>query len=205
MKPDTCNGGKPLMTIKRPLHLRLGVPTLLAAASLALPLTGWSHVPVPACPPVCQDFMTGGGWIPLSAPLCNNPKGTFGFVGGLNVKGEFFGSANYTDHCTGDHAKGDDVIAYCFTTGFCPPDPELDPCRRIVYTGRFNNVPGCTIVLDVCDRGEPGRSDTFKITVMLRTGGADCDPTGQVVYSASGTLGGGGPGGGNIQLHRHCR
>jgi hypothetical protein len=85
--------------------------------------------------------MTGGGWIPLDSLLCNNPKGTFGFVGGLNAKGEFFGSANYIDHCTGDHAKGDDVIAYCYTSGSCPPDPALDTCRRIVYTGRYNHVP----------------------------------------------------------------
>ena len=39
---------------------------------------------------------------------------------------------------------------------------------------------------------------------MIRTGGTDCDPSGTVVYSAGGTLGGGGPGGGNIQLHRQC-
>src|SRR5437867_7674915 len=193
-----------LTIINRLRQIRPGIRSLLAAGLVVLPLTAWTHVPVTQCPPVCEDFMTGGGWIPLSDPLCNNPKGTFGFVGGFNAKGELFGSANYIDHCTGDHAKGDDVIAYCFTSGTCPPDPALDPCRRIVYEGRFNNVPGYTIVLDVCDRGEPGTSDTFSIRVLVRTGGADCDPSGIEVYSASGTLGGGGPGGGNIQLHRQC-
>lgn len=183
----------------------VGVTSLLAAGFLAFALTASAHVPIFQCPPVCQDFMTGGGWIPLSQLFCNNPKGTFGFVGGLNAKGEFFGSANYIDHCTGDHAKGDDVIAYCFVQGSCPPSPELEPCRRIVYEGRFNHLPGYTIVLDVCDNGEPGRNDTFSIRVLVRTGGSDCDPTGFEVYSAKGTLGGGGPGGGNIQIHRHCK
>src|SRR5436190_5121299 len=195
---------QPLITKKRLRHFGTGLSGLLLAAGLiALPFMVSAHVPVTQCS-VCSDFMTGGGWIPLSSPLCNNPKGTFGFVGGLNAKAELFGSANYIDHCTGDHAKGDDVVAYCFIQGTCPPDPALEPCRRIVYDGRFNNVPGYTIVLDVCDRGEPGTSDTFSIRVLVRTGGADCDPSGIEVYSASGTLGGGGPGGGNIQLHRQC-
>jgi hypothetical protein len=192
----------PLIIMNKARRYRLAV-SVLTAGLLSLALTALAHVPVIQCPPVCRDFMTGGGWIPVPGALCNN-KGTFGFVGGLNARGEFFGSANYIDHCTGDHAKGDDVIAYCFTSGSCPPNPELDDCRRIVYTGRFNNVPGFTIVLDVCDNGEPGRTDTFAIRVLVRTGGTDCDPTGHTVYSASGTLGGGGPGGGNIQLHRRC-
>jgi hypothetical protein len=188
------------------LQFRAGVGSLLAVGLLALVWSAWAHVPVTQCPPVCRDFMTGGGWIPVPGTLCNN-KGTFGFVGGLNAKGELFGSANYIDHCTGDHAKGDDVIAYCFIPGDCPSNPDSETCRRIVYTGRFNNVPGYTIVLDVCDNGEPGTSDTFAIKVLIRNPldpGPDCDPNGVEVYSAEGTLGGGGPGGGNIQLHRQC-
>ena len=143
--------------------------------------------------------MTGGGWIPRSISSCND-KSSFGFVGGLNVKGELFGSANYIDHCTGDRIKGDDVVAYCFLQSSCPSDPGEEPCRRIVYSGRYNGVPGFTIVIDVCDNGEPGTSDTFSIRVLVKTGGSDCDPVGVAeVYSASGTLGGG-----NIQLHRIC-
>src|SRR2546423_7791702 len=94
------------ITINRPWRLWAGLTGLLLAAGLvALPLITSAHVPVTQCS-VCSDFMTGGGWIPVSGgPLCNNPKGTFGFVGGLNAKGELFGSANYIDHCTGDHAK----------------------------------------------------------------------------------------------------
>jgi hypothetical protein len=207
MKRETNTHEHTPNTIKKARRRAVGLTSLLAAGLFAFALTASAHVPVTQCPPVCQDFMTGGGWIPLYAPLCNNPKGTFGFVGGLNAKGEFFGSANYIDHCTGDHAKGDDVIAYCFIPGTCP-DPDTAPCRRIVYTGRFNNVPGYTIVLDVCDNGEPGRDDTFSIRVLIRSPldpGADCDPKGTQVYAASGTLGGGGPGGGNIQIHRHCK
>lgn len=178
--------------------LRAGLVSLgllAGAASLR------AHVPVPQCPSNCDDFMTGGGWIVVPGAFCNN-KANFGFVGGIK-NGRMWGSLNYKDHCTGNHIKGTDVKAYCFIQPQCPPNPAAEPCRRIVYSGTFDGVP-VDVIIDVCDNGEPGNRDTFAISVYPVGTVVGCEPTTGAFYSRSGTLGGGGPGGGNIQLHRHC-
>jgi len=59
--------------------------------------------------------------------------------------------------------------------------------RRIEGTAEINGASGFTFVVEVADNGEPGRNDTFSIS--LSNG-----------YQASGTLGGG-----NIQLHEPGR
>ncbi|HZI33470.1 MAG TPA: post-COAP-1 domain-containing protein, partial [Candidatus Binatia bacterium] len=61
-------------------------------------------------------------------------------------------------------------------------------CRDITYEVTIDGVPGTAYVI-ACDNGEPGRNDTFDIT--LSSG-----------YHAAGDLGGARPGGGNIQLHK---
>ncbi len=129
-------------------------------------------------PPAEHDCgkLTGGGWIvgPSGA------KATFAVSGGIR-RGEFWGHLNYNDHGAGLKVKSIRV------TGFAtkPGDAE---CRIITYDVEINGLPG-TAVVEACDRGEPGRNDDFSI--RLSTG-----------YSAGGSLGGDGPGGGNIQLHK---
>jgi hypothetical protein len=61
--------------------------------------------------------------------------------------------------------------------------------RRIVGTARMNGQGGFTYQVDVSDNGEPCRNDGFAIRLW--------NASGALVYSASGTLGGG-----NIQLHK---
>lgn len=122
-----------------------------------------------ACPPPVGDFVTGGGWI--LGPT--GGKATFGVAGGIKNDG-FWGHLTYIDHGTGGvKVKGTGVTAYEVTGPIS---------RRISGTAEIDGVSG-TYTVDVTDAGEPGRNDTFAIT--LSTG-----------YSASGTLGGG-----NIQLH----
>jgi len=72
-------------------------------------------------------------------------------------------------------------------TGFTidPTDPD---CADITYDVTIDGNPGTAYVV-ACDKGEPGVNDTFSIA--LSSG-----------YSASGSLGGSGPGGGNIQMHK---
>lgn len=115
--------------------------------------------------------LTGGGWIvgPSGA------KATFGISGGIR-RSEFWGHLQYVDHGAGLNVKSTRV------TGFetSPSDPD---CRIISYAVTINGLPG-TAVVEACDHGEPGRDDTFSIT--LSTG-----------YHAGGSLGGG-----NIQLHK---
>jgi hypothetical protein len=121
--------------------------------------------------------VTGGGWI-VGTP--SGAKGTFGMSGGIR-RGEFWGHLQYNDHGTGMKVKSTAV------TGF-QIDPTDAKGRIINYNCTINGAPG-TATLRVVDNGEPGRNDIFDLT--LSTG-----------YHAAGDLGGGRPGGGNIQLHK---
>ncbi len=121
--------------------------------------------------------LTGGGWI-TGTP--SGAKGTFAVSGGIRF-GQFWGHLNYIDHGTGMHVKSTGVTG--FTT-----DPSDSDCRDISYNVTIDGMPGTAYVI-ACDNGEPGRNDTFDIT--LSNG-----------YHASGDLGGSQPGGGNIQLHK---
>jgi hypothetical protein len=111
---------------------------------------------------------------------------------------------NYIDHGYSPnpgHFRSLTITAYL--ANFADSGPEKDPkrtgTREICGTGTTNQ-PGYPLVdfrVEVADRGEPGHNDTFKI--RLGVGGV-------VIYSTYGDrdtrLGAGGPGGGNIQLHK---
>ncbi len=122
-----------------------------------------------ACPPPVGDFVTGGGWI--TGP--SGARANFGVAGGIK-NGGFWGHLTYIDHGTGMKVKGTAVTDYVATG---------PTSRRISGTAEVNGVSGIGYTVDVTDAGEPGRDDTFSIT--LSNG-----------YSASGKLAGG-----NIQLH----
>jgi hypothetical protein len=126
-------------------------------------------------PPVeeCPDFVTGGGWIVTTS----GDKANFGVGGGIR-RSAFWGHLNYIDHGTGMHVKATAV------TGYTVIDAVT---RQINYDVTIDGAVGTAQVV-VADNGEPGRDDTFSIA--LSTG-----------YSQGGSLGGNGPGGGNIQLH----
>jgi hypothetical protein len=120
--------------------------------------------------------LTGGGWIvgPSGA------KANFGVQAGIR-RGEMWGGLNYIDHGTGMHVKSRTVTSVEF-------DPTDSDCLLITYDVTIDGEPGEAAVR-ACDKGEPGRDDIFEI--VLSNG-----------YTAGGTLGGDGPGGGNIQLHK---
>ena len=126
-------------------------------------------------PPTCPsgDFVTGGGWIP--GPF--GAKANFAVAGGMK-QGAFWGHLTYLDHGSNLKVRGTGVTAY-------EPVVPTATTRRIDGTAEINGQPGSYTVV-VADNGEPGRDDTFTLT--LSTG-----------YTASGKLGGG-----NIQLHNPC-
>lgn len=131
-------------------------------------------------PPASEEDcgkVTGGGWI-IDTP--SHEKGTFGMSGGIR-RGEFWGHLTYNDH--GASLKVQSTAVTNFQID--PTDPNG---RIITYAVTINGVAG-TATLRVVDRGEPGRNDIFDL--RLSTG-----------YRAAGDLGGGRPGGGNIQLHK---
>jgi hypothetical protein len=120
--------------------------------------------------------VTGGGWILLAS----GTKATFGVSGGTQGA-NFWGHLNYVDHAMGLHVRSTAVTAY-------DPDPASADGRIIHYNVLIGTEAG-TATVHVVDNGEPGAHDIFEIT--LSNG-----------YSAGGELGGGKPGGGNIQLHK---
>ena len=116
--------------------------------------------------------MTGGGWITASGGKAN-----FAVAGGIK-QGALWGHLTYLDHGSNLKVRGTGVTAY-------EPVVPTATTRRIDGTAEINGQPGSYTVV-VADNGEPGRDDTFTLT--LSTG-----------YTASGKLGGG-----NIQLHNPC-
>jgi len=116
------------------------------------------------------DFVTGGGWITTPS----DAKGTFGVAGGMK-NGALWGHLTYIDHGTGLKVKGTGVTAYTVLT---------ETMRAIDGTAEIDGQAG-TYRVWVDDKGEPGRNDTFKIT--LSNG-----------YSAGTVY----LQGGNIQLHQ---
>jgi len=122
-----------------------------------------------AQPPCDKDFTTGGGWI-TGTP--SGSRGTFAVAGGLKKNG-FWGHLTYIDHGVRLKVKGTGVTSYTVV------GPTT---RRITGNCEINGMAG-TYDVTVSDNGEPGRDDTFSMT--LSNG-----------YVATGTLMGG-----NIQLH----
>jgi hypothetical protein len=121
--------------------------------------------------------LTGGGWI-VGTP--SNAKGTFGISGGIQ-NGKLWGHLNYVDHGTSMHVRSTAVTAY-------EDDPTNENSRTIRYNVLIGTATG-TATVRVVDNGEPGARDIFELTLST-------------AYTARGELGGGKPGGGNIQLHK---
>jgi len=120
------------------------------------------------------DFVTGGGWI-TGTP--SGAKGTFGVAGGIK-NGGFWGHLTYHDHgAGGPSVKGTGVTGYTVVS---------TTARRITGNCEINGQGSFSYTVVVADNGEPGRNDTFDLS--LSNG-----------YHASGTLTGG-----NIQLHKPC-
>ncbi|MHB1050330.1 MAG: ice-binding family protein [Bacteroidota bacterium] len=134
-------------------------------------------------PPVpCRDFVTGGGWITGTSDgngkkEDKNNKATFGVSGGIK-NGEFWGQLSFNDH-----GKNGIKVKSTSVTNYLVIDPVT---RQIDGIATINGQGAFAYTVIVVDNGEPGRNDSFSLT--LSNG-----------YTVSGTLQGG-----NIQLHRKC-
>ncbi len=145
---------------------------LFGAARAGIVSSGGTPPPPSEC-----GKLTGGGWI-VGTP--SGAKGTFGVGGGIR-RGAFWGHLEYNDHGSGMKVHATAVTGFTID----PNDPD---CATINYDVTIDGAPGTATVI-ACDRGEPGRDDTFDLT--LSNG-----------YHAAGDLGGEQPGGGNIQMHK---
>ena len=164
----SASGNRSDITVNA-LHVTAFNPT--SGQTLADVIISAAHADIScaACPPPVGDFVTGGGWI--TGP--SGARANFGVAGGIK-NGGFWGHLTYIDHGTGMKVKGTAMTDYVVTG---------PTSRHISGTAEVNGVSGIGYTVDVTDAGEPGRDDTFSIT--LSNG-----------YSASGKLAGG-----NIQLH----
>ena len=173
---------------------------LLGAGALALGLVSTSAS-------AHCDKITGGGWIvtqgyPLFAPGTHEPaKGTFGAAGGCKNEG-LWGHLEYHDHGNDLNVHWLTITGYGVFPGSTDQGAENDPKRtgrRLTCgTARTNLYGDVDFAMDMWDKGEPGVDDVFRLRLTK--------PGVGVVYStecdADHTLGGTGPGGGNLQLHK---
>jgi len=106
----------------------------------------------------------------------------FGAHGGCK-NGDFWGHINVVDHGTGLHFDSTDITGYII-------DTSLPNARDICGTGVTNTGETVTFRVRLIDNGEPGTSDEFGIRLS----------DGYLVSTR--LLADGGPGGGNVQLHK---
>jgi hypothetical protein len=122
-----------------------------------------------------QDWVTGGGIIEASPGDTAN----FGFVAGEKRNELEFGHLTYIDSLAGIELHSLSIDSYTIIDAVT---------REFTGTATIDTLgTTATFTVTVADLGEPGRDDTFAITIVA----AD-----QRTYAASGTLIGG-----NIQLH----
>lgn len=140
-------------------------------------------------PSECIDFVTGGGW--FEPPNSTRPgRVNFGFNAGPRSaqNPEIKGHLNFIDHTDGMHVSSTSVDTYEL-------GPSGDPrCRFFAGKAKIDGVPGHSFGVHVCDFGEPGRDDRFRLEL----------DTGYIADNLDGTPPphGGELDGGNIQLHK---
>ena len=164
----------------------LGIAALALAAGA--PASAW----------VTCDFLTGGGFIVRDS----GAKGNFGIGGSCRPGGDghgLWGHLEYHDHGTGLNVHWLTITAYVDggDDGTDPKTHQPKGTRIICGTARTNQFDDVDWAVRAKDVGEPGVDDEF--VIQLSQGSA-------VVYTtlsdSNHTLGGTGPGGGNIQLHK---
>jgi hypothetical protein len=157
------------------------VAAVAAAAVLAIttvPTRGaFFFIPTPC------DFITGGGFVFTDL----GARANFGAHGGCK-HGEFWGHVNYVDHggfmgVSPYHVSSIEITGYMM-------DDVAPTGREICGFARTNAGETLRFRVRMEDNGEPGRDDRFGIALE----------NGYLVTTR--LLGNGGPGGGNIQLHK---
>ena len=160
------------------MKLLLGAIGLMLCASAVL---AW-EVPPP------DDFLTGGGWILRNS----GAKANFG-VGGGTKNGNWWGHLEYIDHGTGLDVHATSITGYSFVD-----DNTRDVCG-FADTNQFGQVAFHLRAADF-DKAS-NQSESGEDTFIIRLG-----QSGVIVYTTEGdsnhNLGGGGSGGGDIQLHK---
>jgi len=140
------------------------------------------------------DFLTGGGFIIRDS----GAKANFGVGGGCKHGSPTWGHLEYQDHGTGLNVHWTSITGYFEEESNTDSRGKPIGVRRICGTARTNLYGDVDWFVLARDTGEPGVDDEFTIRLTPLGGGIP-------LYTTEGdsnhTLGGSGPGGGNIQLH----
>jgi len=151
--------------------------------------------------PECKDFVTGGGWFEPRYEGGPPMRVNFGFNAGYRSPNDkLLGHVNFVDHNDGTHIQGVDVDTYARLG-----DPQ-SLCRMFEGDAKMNGASGFRYHVEVCDYGEPGRDDRFRIVLFDSAGtqvyfadDSDSTKTCPADEPRCGDLDGG-----NIQLHKNC-
>ena len=150
------------------------------------------------CTPPAEGgcWITGGGFV-----TDDDGKDTFGGNAMPMKDGSVRGEWENIEHGTGDNLHGQANYIYCRRVAGPGPGHPNGPRHNFddnqAYFGgpaTYNGASGYWFDVVVEDQGEPGRLDTYQITI--RKGASGSNP-GTVVFQESGTM----AQGGNIQLH----
>jgi len=162
------------------------ISAFVVAAMIAVGALVVLTVPVSAIvlPPLC-DFTTGGGFVFADT----GAQTTFGSHGGCKHQA-FWGHVNYVDHGGRLNTVPYHVDSLEITGYFFDPADTNPNARHICGFARTNDGERVRFRVKMEDNGEPGRADRFGIRLS----------NGYVVPTR--LLGAGGPGGGNVQLHK---
>jgi len=151
--------------------------------------------------PECHDFVTGGGWFEPRFEGGPPERVNFGFNAGYRTTdGALLGHVNFVDHNDGTHIEGVNVDTYARLG-----DPQ-SLCRMFEGDAKVDGAEGFRYHVEVCDYGEPGRDDRFRIMVFTADGtetyfadDSDSSKTCAPDEPRCGDLDGG-----NIQIHKNC-
>jgi len=111
-----------------------------------------AHSDIGGCTAPCQDFVTGGGFVPI-----DNHWGNFGFNAGFKPNSTTPSiDFNFIDHRTGMHVKATSIDVY--VVGSTPTTRHMEGSA---------DVDGATLgyIIEVTDNGEPGTSDVMTLTL----------------------------------------
>src|SRR2546427_9008510 len=166
---------------------RLVISTLTGAALAIAGLLLVPSSPVSAgCSIAPCDFITGGGFIFRD----DGERANFGSHGGCK-NGGFWGHVNYVDHggfnsADPYHVESTEITGYLF-------DPAHPNARDICGFARTNAGETLRFRVRMEDNGEGSKASApDRFGIRLSNG----------YLLTTRPLGGGGPGGGNIQLHK---
>ena len=142
------------------------------------------------------DFLTGGGFIIRDS----GAKANFGVGGGCKHGSPTWGHLEYIDHGTGLNVHWTSITAYLEVDSSTDSRGKPIGARRICGTARTNLYGDVDWVVFARDTGEPGVDDEFVIR-LTTPGVIPINILYTTEFDSDHTLGGPGPGGGNIQLH----